>query len=255
MLREIILDTETTGLDPKTGDRIVEIGCLELVNRFPTGNEWHVYFNPDRDMPAGAFKVHGISAEFLADKPRFHERADDFLAFIGDATLVIHNANFDIGFLNYELWKLKREPLSMDRVVDTLAMARRKHPGSPASLDALCKRYGVDTTVRSKHGALVDCKLLADVYVEMLGLRQANLLLAGDRGAAAAPATGGGRCGGGGPERAVPGQYPVGAGATAPRRSRPKPLAARLTDDDRARHKAFIETLGPQAFWLKGTAG
>jgi DNA polymerase III subunit epsilon len=240
MLREIILDTETTGLDPKTGDRIVEIGCLELLNRFPSGNEWHFYFNPDRDMPDGAFKVHGISADFLKDKPRFHELADQFIDFIGDATLVIHNAPFDMGFLNHELGRLKLGPLSMDRVVDTLAMARRKHPGSPASLDALCKRYGVDTAVRSKHGALVDCKLLADVYVEMLGERQANLLLAGDRGAQT-PTAGASD----GARGATPGTKAV--------RQRTKPLAPRLTEDDQARHKAFVETLGPQAIWLKGT--
>jgi DNA polymerase III subunit epsilon len=243
MLHEIVLDTETTGLDPKTGDRIVEIGCLELVNRFPSGREWHFYFNPDRDMPEGAFKVHGISAEFLQDKPRFRDHAEDFLQFIGDATLVIHNAPFDMNFLNHELARLKLGPLSMDRVIDTLAMARRKHPGAQASLDALCKRYGVDTSVRNKHGALVDCKLLADVYIEMLGARQANLLLAGDRGVANAAAS-----------AAAPdatGQR----NATQPRttaRQRPKPLPARLTADDIAKHKAFIATLGPQAIWLKG---
>ena len=239
MLREIILDTETTGLDPRTGDRVVEIGCLELVNRFPSGNEWHFYFNPDRDMPDGAFKVHGISADFLRDKPRFHELADKFVDFIGDATLVIHNAPFDIGFLNHELGRLKLGPISMDRVVDTLAMARRKHPGAQASLDALCKRYGIDTAVRSKHGALVDCKLLADVYVEMLGERQANLLLAGVRGVPA-PAVG------------TSGEANL-APAFGTARQRAKPLPARLTEDDIVRHKAFVATLGPQAVWYKGS--
>ena len=242
-MREIVLDTETTGLDPRTGDRIVEIGCLELINRFPSGNEWHHYFNPGRDMPAEAFKVHGISAEFLADKPRFDALAAEFVAFIGDATLVIHNAPFDIGFLNHELGRLKLGPIAMDRTIDTLALARRKHPGSPATLDALCKRYGVDTAVRAKHGALVDCKLLADVYVEMLGVRQADLLLAGA------------------PDSAGPGMVtPVlnginssagGLPASRTARQRPKPLPARLTDADLALHKIFVETLGPQAIWSR----
>ena len=245
MLREIVLDTETTGLDPKNGDRIVEIGCLELVNRFPSGREWHYFLNPDRDMPAEAFKIHGISADFLKDKQRFHELAEDFVTFIGDATLVIHNANFDINFLNHELARVKLAPLSMDRVVDTLALARRKHPGAQASLDALCKRYGIDTTVRSKHGALVDCKLLADVYVEMLGERQANLLLAADRDAPAATAAAGPAAG--------KANGPGGAAVAKTTRQRPKPLAPRLTADDIARHAAFVETLGPQAIWLKAT--
>ena len=247
MLREIVLDTETTGLDPKTGDRIVEIGCLELVNRFPSGREWHYYFNPDRDMPEGAFKVHGLSAEFLKDKPRFHQFANEFIDFIGEATLVIHNAPFDMNFLNHELARLKLGPLSMDRVIDTLAMARRKHPGAQASLDALCKRYGVDTAVRNKHGALIDCKLLADVYIEMLGARQANLLLAGDRTSQTGGVNGG--VNGAGAATAVQSANPQ-SRTTA--RQRPTPLTSRLTDDDLARHTAFIETLGPQAIWLKG---
>ena len=243
MLREIILDTETTGLDPKRGDRIVEIGCLELVNRFPSGREWHHYFNPDRDMPNEAFKVHGLSAEFLKDKKRFHEMAADFVDFIGDATLVIHNATFDITFLNHELARLKLSALSMDRVVDTLALARRKHPGAQASLDALCKRYGVDTTVRSKHGALIDCKLLADVYVEMLGQRQANLLLAAEGSSAvnlgAATSASG---------------LPGGAGHRVAARQRPSPLPARLTAEELEKHAAFVETLGSQAIWARVTA-
>jgi DNA polymerase III subunit epsilon len=243
MLREIVLDTETTGLDPKTGDRIVEIGCLELVNRFPSGREWHYYFNPDRDMPEGAFKVHGISAEFLKDKPRFKEFAKDFLGFIGDATLVIHNAPFDMNFLNHELTRLKLGPLSMDRVVDTLAMARRKHPGAQASLDALCKRYGVDTTVRNKHGALIDCKLLADVYIEMLGARQANLLLPGDRVPSHTEANGAA------PAADANGGINPHSRTTA--RQRSKPLPSRLSQDDIAKHDAFVATLGPQAIWLK----
>ena len=249
MLREIVLDTETTGLDPRTGDRIVEIGCLELVNRFPSGKEWHHYVNPDRDMPAEAFKVHGISADFLKDKPRFHELAADFVAFIGDATLVIHNAPFDIGFLNHELGRLKLGSIAMDRTVDTLALARRKHPGSPATLDALCKRYGVDTAVRTKHGALVDCKLLADVYVEMLGERQANLLLAGEgRATGEAPVVPPGT----GTRTGTSGN--AGSGglhANRPARQRPTPLPPRLTEADLALHKAFVETIGPQAIWAR----
>ena len=241
MLREIVLDTETTGLDHRTGDRIVEIGCLELVNRFPSGREWHHYFNPDRDMPREAFNVHGISAEFLKDKPRFKELAGDFVSFLGDAVLVIHNASFDIGFLNAELAKVGHAALSMDRAVDTLALARRKHPGAQATLDALCKRYGIDSTVRSKHGALVDCKLLAAVYVEMLGERQARLELASDRSSRAVlpgVASGAGR-----------------APAREPARVRPRPLAPRLSADDLARHRAFVEQLGPQSSWPKGAGG
>ena len=236
MLREIVLDTETTGLDPRTGDRIVEIGCLELVNRFPSGREWHHYFNPDRDMPREAFHVHGISAEFLRDKPRFKDLADAFADFIGDAVLVIHNASFDIGFLNHELGKVGHAPLSMDRAVDTLALARRKHPGSPATLDALCKRYGIDTTVRSKHGALVDCKLLADVYVEMLGERQARLELASDRSVHAPSPTA---------------ASAIRSSARTPVRARPRPLAPRLTADDLALHETFVAQLGPRAIWLE----
>ena len=193
-------------------------------------------------MPQEAFNVHGISAEFLKDKPRFHEKAQEFVEFIGDATLVIHNAPFDMGFLNHELGRLQLGPLpGGDRVVDTLALARRKHPGSPATLDALCKRYGVDTTVRNKHGALIDCKLLADVYIEMLGVRQANLLLAGD----------GGGAGAGSANTTSPAASRVNGSETRSARRRPQPLAPRLTDEDLALHKAFVETLGPNAIWAK----
>lgn len=180
-MREIIFDTETTGLDPKSGDRLVEIGCIEMVNRVPTGATFHCYFNPDRDMPAEAERVHGISAAFLADKPRFHEKAGEFLEFIGDeAMLVAHNAGFDFGFVNAELEMCGLPPLSRERMVDTVAMARMRHPGAKNSLDALCTRYGIDRSHRTKHGALLDAELLAQVYVELTGGRQIGLSLAAE---------------------------------------------------------------------------
>lgn len=180
-MREIIFDTETTGLDPKSGDRLVEIGCIEMVNRVPTGATFHCYFNPDRDMPAEAERVHGISAAFLADKPRFHEKAAEFLEFIGEeAMLVAHNAGFDFGFVNSELEMCGLPPLSCDRMVDTVAMARMRHPGAKNSLDALCTRYGIDRSHRTKHGALLDAELLAQVYVELTGGRQIGLSLAAE---------------------------------------------------------------------------
>lgn len=180
-MREIIFDTETTGLDPKSGDRLVEIGCIEMVNRVPTGATFHCYFNPDRDMPAEAERVHGISAAFLADKPRFHEKAAEFLEFIGEeAMLVAHNAGFDFGFVNSELEMCGLPPLSRDRMVDTVAMARMRHPGAKNSLDALCSRYGIDRSHRTKHGALLDAELLAQVYVELTGGRQIGLSLAAE---------------------------------------------------------------------------
>lgn len=173
--REIVLDTETTGLSCEQGDRIVEIGCVELINGVPTGEEYHVYVNPQRKMSDEAIRVCGITNEFLADKPLFQDVVDDFLNFVGDSRLVIHNAKFDIGFLNSELEKLGKPLFNLDNVVDTLAIARKKYPGSPASLDALCKRFEIDTSIRSKHGALIDCILLADVYVNLLGGRQGAL--------------------------------------------------------------------------------
>ncbi len=180
-MREIIFDTETTGLDPKSGDRLVEIGCIEMVNRVPTGATYHCYFNPDRDMPAEAERVHGISAAFLADKPRFHERAAEFLEFIGEeAKLVAHNAGFDFGFVNSELDMCGLPPLSRERMVDTVAMARMRHPGAKNSLDALCTRYGIDRSHRTQHGALLDAELLAQVYVELTGGRQIGLSLAAE---------------------------------------------------------------------------
>ncbi len=178
---EIVLDTETTGLDPASGHRIVEIGCVELENHLATGRTYHQYINPERDMPAEAFAVHGLSEEFLADHPGFAEIADKFLEFIGDATLVIHNADFDMGFINAELTNCGRDPIPRERAVDTVTMARRKFPGARASLDALCQRFSIDNTDRELHGALKDSRLLADVYLELIGGRQPGLELKADK--------------------------------------------------------------------------
>lgn len=227
-MREIVLDTETTGLDPFDGHRIVEIGCIELINCIPTGRGWHCHLNPERDMPNPAFEVHGLSSEFLRDKPRFAERADDMLAFLEDAMLVMHNATFDFGFLNAELDRLSLPPLRWDRVVDTLPLARRRHPGAPCSLDALCKRYGIDLSEREKHSALLDCKLLAAVYVELVGGHQARLDFAVN-----------------GVQSAILG---TNAKAVA---QRPRPLAPRLTDTEIEAHRAFVATLGAEALWLR----
>ena len=179
-MREIVFDTETTGLDPKTGDRIVEIGCIELVNRVPTGKTYHAYFNPGRPMPIEAEQVHGLSDIFLADKPGFHEKAVELLDFLGDSPLVAHNAQFDFGFLNFELVCCGHPEVCLERMVDTLVLARRRHPGAKHSLDALCSRYGVDRSHRVKHGALLDAELLAQVYVELTGGRQIGLELAAE---------------------------------------------------------------------------
>jgi len=227
MVREVIFDTETTGLDPRSGDRLVELGCVELVNRFPSGRTWHRYFNPDRDMPEAAFKIHGLSSQFLSDKPRFAEHAGDFLTFIGEASLIAHNASFDIGFLNAELERVGQPSLTMSRVVDTLQLARRKFPGAPASLDALCKRFGIDNAKRTKHGALLDSELLAEVYVELIGERQAQLGLAQGQ----AMANGSVR------RRAL--------------RARAKTLSPRLSPEESAAHRTFIAQLGEKAVWRK----
>ena len=224
MLREIVFDTETTGLDPANGDRLIELGCIEIVNRIPTGREFHRYVNPERDIHRDAVAVHGLTGEFLKDKPLFKDVADEFLDFIGDAPLVAHNASFDLGFINAELERARhgrRSPL--DRVVDTLALARRRHPAGPNSLDALCKRYGIDLSQRTKHGALPDSLLLANVYVELLGERQANLGLAGQAGPEATVHLG---------------------GITA--RQRPVPLPSRLSPETEQAHRAFVRTLGRQ---------
>jgi DNA polymerase-3 subunit epsilon len=178
--REIVFDTETTGLSPEDGHRVVEIGCVELINHVPTGNNWHRYINPQRYMPGEAFRVHGLSEEFLAKQPTFAEIVDDFLEFVGRTPLVAHNASFDIGFINAELALLERPPLDVARIVDTVAIARRKYPGAQASLDALCRRFDVDLSARTKHGALLDAELLAEVYLELIGGRQPTLGLAVD---------------------------------------------------------------------------
>jgi len=174
-MREIVLDTETTGLNPLNGDRLVEIGCVEIFNHLPTGQVFHRYINPERDVPDGAARVHGLTTEFLADKPIFAQEVDAFLDFIADAPLVIHNAPFDMGFLNAELTRTGFKNIPMSRTVDTLPLARKKFPGAPASLDALCKRFGVDLSSREFHGALLDARLLAEVYLELCGGRQPDL--------------------------------------------------------------------------------
>lgn len=230
-MREIILDTETTGLDPKRGDRVIEIGCVEIYNRIPTGRDFHCFINPERDVPVEAENVHGISTAFLKDKPFFAKVVAPFLDFIGSDTLVIHNAPFDMGFLNFELELAGKSVLQMSRVVDTLALARRKHPAGPNSLDALCKRYGVDMSKRTKHGALIDCMLLAEVYVELLGERQAALGLQSK----SAPVAG---------SNSIRGEK---VGAV----QRPAPLRARVGPEGIAQHRAFIEELGAKAVWLK----
>lgn len=176
-MREIVLDTETTGFKPEEGHRLIEIGCVELVNHVATGRNFHRYINPERDVPADAVAVHGLTAEFLADKPLFNDVAADFVAFIGDAPLVIHNAAFDMNFLNWELKIAGYPVMPRDRAIDTLMMARQKFPGAPATLDALCKRFGIDNSSRTYHGALLDAQLLAEVYLELRGGRQAGLAL------------------------------------------------------------------------------
>jgi DNA polymerase III subunit epsilon len=226
-MREIVLDTETTGLDPNKGHRLVEIGAVEISNLIPTGRIFHVYINPERDMPEEAFRVHGLSAEFLAGQKRFIDVADEFLGFVEDAPLIIHNAEFDMGFINAELGRLSKARLGMDRVVDTLTLARRRHPGASNSLDALCSRYGVDASRREKHGALLDATLLAEVYAELMGGRQAGLQLQNE-------------------QRATAGD----SGETF-LRVRPAPLAARLSAAEDAAHREFTATLGKAPIWKR----
>jgi DNA polymerase III subunit epsilon len=225
-MREIVFDTETTGLDPFQGDRMVEIGCIELLNRFPTGKVFHCYFNPERDMPEQAFKVHGLSIDFLKDKPLFGAKVDELIEFLGnDALLVAHNAMFDLGFLNAELERAGRGSVSRERIVDTLLLARRKHPGAANRLDDLCVRYAIDNSRRTKHGALLDAELLAEVYIELIGARQAQLGLS---------------------QTAAPVRV---AGEPIVVRARPQPLLPRLSDDERAAHRRFVLTLGENAIW------
>jgi DNA polymerase-3 subunit epsilon len=223
-MREIVLDTETTGLDPLQGHRLVEIGCIELVNRIPSGQVFHRYVNPERDMPQEAFAVHGLSIDFLKDKPRFTEIIDELIGFIGDAPLVAHNAQFDLGFINAELERAGRVAVGRERLVDTLLLARRRHPGGPNRLDDLCARYGIDNTRRTKHGALLDAEILAEVYLELIGGRQASLVLVESR---------------------VNG---TGQGAAVVL-TRPQPLMPRLSEEERAAHATFIASLGEKAIW------
>ncbi len=231
-MREIVFDTETTGLDPQSGDRLVEIGCIEMMNRMPTGAVFHAYFNPERGMPAEAEAVHGLSSGFLADKPRFAERAAELLDFLGDAPLVAHNAGFDFGFLNAELALCNLPAVDRARMVDTVAIARRKHPGAKLSLDALCSRYGIDRSHRVLHGALLDAELLAQLYVELMGGRQIGLELAADAQT----------------------QVPVAAVAApvtpATRRTLRPPRPHAASAEEMARHAAFVDAINA-AIWLR----
>jgi len=234
-MREISFDTETTGLNPRGGDRLVEIGGVELINHIPTGNSYHVYINPQRDMPEEAFRVHGLSAEFLSDKPLFAHVADEFLEFVGDATLVIHNAAFDMGFINVELERAGRRTISNAQVLDTLDLARRKHPSGPNSLDALCSRYGIDNSKRIKHGALLDAEILAEVYLELIGGRQTALgLMTEDEQASSSNSA------------VEPGEL-----GNFNARPRPVPLERVLPESDFEAHKRFIQGMGEDAIWGK----
>lgn len=229
-MREIVLDTETTGFDPEGGDRIVEIGAIELFNHVATGRTYHQYINPERSMPQDAFQVHGLGDDFLNDKPKFAEIGQAFLDFAQDSKLVIHNAAFDMKFLNAELGWINLPRLPWDQAIDTLAIARKRFPGSPASLDALCRRFNIDNSSRTLHGALLDSEILAEVYLELVGGRQPDFALsveAQDKGNAA-------------------------SGDTWRPAARARPLPARITADERAAHDAFIEKLGEAAVWARG---
>lgn len=228
-MRAIVFDTETTGLEPLKGDRVVEIGGIELFNNIPTGRSFHVYINPERSMPPEAFRVHGLSDEFLSDKPRFHEIVEDFLAFIEDATLIAHNASFDIAFLNAEFIRLGHPPIAPERVIDTLMLARRKHPAGPNSLDALCSRYGIDTTKRTVHGGLVDSELLAEVYIELIGGRQPDLVLVTEEVEV----------------RELDGSIRVKLGSSP----RAVPRSFRVTAEESTAHRAFVAKIGAAAIW------
>ncbi|WP_418592586.1 DNA polymerase III subunit epsilon [Ponticoccus sp. (in: a-proteobacteria)] len=228
-MREIVLDTETTGFEPEQGDRIVEIGAVELYNHMPTGKTYHQYINPERAMPAEAFAVHGLGDDFLRDKPVFAKIVDEFRAFIGDSKLVIHNAAFDVKFLNAELRWAKRPLLAADCAIDTLDIARRRFPGSPASLDALCRRFGIDNSSRTLHGALLDSEILAEVYLELIGGKQPDLVL-------------------------TPVQTKSANGESDSDwrpKPRPTPLPSRLSETEKAAHAAFVAKLGPEALWTK----
>lgn len=226
-MREIVFDTETTGLDAAGGDRLIEIGCVELVNHIPSGRTFHTYINPQCPVHSDALAIHGLSNEFLADKPLFKEIANDFMAFLRDSPLIAHNASFDKGFINMELALSGFAELPDDRFIDTLQIARRRHPGSPNSLDALCARYNIDNSNRTLHGALLDSEILADVYIELIGGRQTTFALS------SAAAT----------DLKQSGEKPAGV--------RPEALPQRLTDADRERHKRFIDGLGDKALWKR----
>lgn len=228
-MRELVLDTETTGFEPSEGHRIVEIGAVELINLMPTGRTYHQYINPERMMPKEAFEVHGLGDDFLRDQPKFAQIVDAFLDFVGDARLVIHNAAFDMKFLNAELQWTGRRLLPPEQAFDTLTFARKKFPGSPASLDALCRRFGIDNSARSKHGALLDSEILAEIYLELLGGQQPDFALSTEA------SRGSGADGG----RAAP----------LPRRK--APLPARLTAQEAQEHAAFVAGLGEAAIWRK----
>lgn len=233
-MREVVLDTETTGLDPRTGDRVVEVGAIELVGHVATGRRFHAYLNPGRPMPEEAFKVHGLSDAFLADKPTFDAVAGELLDFLGDAPLIAHNAGFDMAFLSAELVRAGRPALDAARAVDTRALAKRRFPGAPASLDALCRRFGIDTSARTLHGALLDSEILAEVYLELIGGRQPGFGL--DPGP-----------GGAGGQRAA-------ADAADPAwrpRPRTQPLPPRITEAERAAHAGMVEAMGPGAIWRR----
>lgn len=230
-MREVVLDTETTGFDPTNGDRIVEIGAVELFNHMPTGRTYHQYLNPQRLMPKEAFEVHGLGDDFLRDKPLFASCAAAFLAFVGDAKLIIHNAPFDMKFLNAELTQAGHQALPMTQAIDTVMMARAKFPGSPASLDALCRRFGVDNSKREKHGALLDSEILAEVYLELIGGRQPDLVLSAGSAANATQSRQG---------DAADRWHPP---------PRPAPLPPRLTGVEAAAHSDFVAKLGESALW------
>lgn len=227
-MREIVLDTETTGFDPVEGDRIVEIGAVELRNHMPTGKTYHQYINPQRAMPTAAFEVHGLGDDFLKDKPVFKDIAQQFLDFIGDSQLVIHNASFDMKFLNHELKTVGLTPIPMARATDTLLIARNKFPGSPASLDALCRRFGVDNSAREKHGALLDSEILAEVYLELIGGRQPDFTLAAQ--------TTNAQNSGQSVQRVGP---------------RPQALPPRITEEEAAAHQGFVAKLGETSIWAQ----
>ncbi|MDA0850465.1 MAG: DNA polymerase III subunit epsilon [Proteobacteria bacterium] len=231
-MREIVLDTETTGLDPHEGHRIVEIGAVEIFNGLPSGRTYHQYINPQRNMPAEAFAVHGLGDDFLKDKPVFADIANDFVTFIGDAQLVIHNASFDMKFINAELSWINKTPIPLNKAIDTLQIARKKFPGSPASLDALCRRFNIDNSARTLHGALLDSEILAEVYLELSGGRQPDFELSAQSEKLETPF--------------------VTSNTNDPvSRVRPSKLPLRITEEEKAAHAAFVDSLGDRTIWRK----